>query len=225
MTRSTASGKTQSRQASSDWYLARPTSGATSGGVLVLHAWWGLNPFFHSLCDRLAAEGFAALAPDLYHGTLATTVDEAERLRSKLKGTVAQSEILQAVTALSAEVGGKPIAVMGFSMGAYYALWLVEQAALPVTATVLFYGTRGGDYAATPSAFLGHFAESDEWVAASGVKKLEKALRAAGKEVDFHTYPGTSHWFFESDRPDAFSPQAADLAWQRTVAFLHRLVS
>jgi carboxymethylenebutenolidase len=114
---------------------------------------------------------------------------------------------------------------MGFSMGAYYALWLVEQAALPVTATVLFYGTRGGDYAATPSAFLGHFAESDEWVAASGVKKLEKALRAAGKEVDFHTYPGTSHWFFESDRPDAFSPQAADLAWQRTVAFLHRLVS
>jgi carboxymethylenebutenolidase len=87
-------------------------------------------------------------------------------------------------------------------------------------AVVVFYGTRGGDYAPAQAAYLGHFAESDEWVAASGVKALQKALRAANRPATFYTYPGTGHWFFEADRPDAYQADAAELAWQRTVEFL-----
>ncbi|MBN1934247.1 MAG: dienelactone hydrolase family protein [Anaerolineae bacterium] len=70
------------------------------------------------------------------------------------------------------------------------------------------------------AAYLGHFAESDDWVAASGVKKLEKSLRAANRPANLYTYEGTGHWFFEQDRQDAYNAQAAQLAWKRTVEFL-----
>ncbi len=203
-----------------DAYLATPKS-TPRGGILVLHAWWGLNDFFKSLCDRLAREDFIALAPDLYHGAVAKTIPEAEILRGKTKRAIVIKDILQAVVQLQAlpAINNRPIGVIGFSMGAYWSLWLAEEKPKAPAATVLFYGTRGGEYAKTLSAFLGHFAETDKYVSESGKKKLEKTLKAAGKEVEIFTYPGTGHWFFENDR-DAYRGGAADLAWQRTVEFL-----
>jgi len=59
-------------------------------------------------------------------------------------------------------------------------------------------------------------------VAASGAKKLQRSLKAAGREAEFHTYAGAAHWFFERDRADAYNPSAADLAWGRTVEFLKK---
>jgi carboxymethylenebutenolidase len=85
---------------------------------------------------------------------------------------------------------------------------------------ILFYGTRPGDYSSAQAAYLGHFAESDEFEPASEVKQLEESLRSAGRLVTLHTYPGTGHWFFENDRVDAYNAQAARLAWQRSVEFL-----
>jgi carboxymethylenebutenolidase len=201
-------------------YIARPQS-HTRAGVLVLHAWWGLNDFFKGLCDRLAQTGFLALAPDLYHGKVATTIPEAEKLRSGVKAVIASQEILAAAQALKSqpELAQRPIGVIGFSLGARWALDLMESNPTDIAATVLFYGTRGGEYGQSQSAFLGHFAETDEYVSASGRKKLEKVLKAAGKTVEFHVYPNTRHWFFESDNP-AYDPQAAALAWERTLAFL-----
>jgi carboxymethylenebutenolidase len=202
-------------------YLATPKS-TPRGGILVLHAWWGLNDFIKSLCDRLAAEGFIALAPDLYHGAVATTIPEAENLRGKTKRTIVTKDILQAVEQLQAQpaIKDRPIGVIGFSMGAYWSLWLAEEKPEALAAVVLFYGTRGGEYAKTPAAFLGHFAETDAYVSDSGKKKLEKTLKAAGKEAAFFTYPGTGHWFFENDQ-DAYHTGAAGLAWRRTVEFLN----
>ncbi len=200
-------------------YLAKPKS-ALRGGILVLHAWWGLNDFFKDLCDRLAKEGYLALAPDLYSGEIATTVAEADKLRQKkIKRAATSKQILESLKRLKAEAGGAPLGLIGFSLGAYWGLWLVEEKPKDIAATILFYGTRGGDYAKTKSAFLGHFAETDEFVAESGRKKLEKTLRAAGKNVAFHVYPKTRHWFFEGDRPE-YNPLAANLAWERTVEFL-----
>ena len=83
-----------------------------------------------------------------------------------------------------------------------------------------FYGTRNGDYTPSRAAFQTHLAESDEWVSAATVKKLKASLAAAGRQADFHVYPGTGHWFFESDRAGAYEAGAAGLAWGRTVAFL-----
>jgi carboxymethylenebutenolidase len=204
-----------------DAYLVNPKS-SPRGGVLVLHAWWGLNQFFKDLCNRLAAEGLVVLAPDLYHGRIATTIPEADKLSSNLTRAQASADILQALETLQSQPGieKKPIGLIGFSLGANLALWLVDEKPDALAATVLFYGTRGGKYEKTSSAFLGHFAETDEYGSESGKKKLVKTLKATGKEVTFHTYPGTGHWFFENDR-DAYNQPAADLAWQRTTEFLH----
>ena len=202
-------------------HFVAPATGPAPG-VLVLHAWWGLTPFFRGFCDRLAAEGLVVLAPDLYHGATAATIEEAKRLRGKLKQETAMLEIRQAADYLQATSGGgaQGIGVVGFSLGGYYALWLAEQPAVPVVATVVFYGNRGGEYTASRSAFQLHLAETDPYVSASGVKTLQKSLKKAGREAEFHTYPGTSHWFFESDRPDAYQAEAARLAWERLLGFL-----
>jgi carboxymethylenebutenolidase len=88
---------------------------------------------------------------------------------------------------------------------------------------VVFYAARSGDFSKSQSRFLGHFAETDEWVSAAGLKKVKKALETAGKDFVFHNYPGTTHWFFEEDRVDAFDPKAADLAWTRTLEFLQKI--
>lgn len=200
-------------------YLAKPKS-APRGGILVLRAWWGLNDVTKDFCNRLAKEGYLALAPDLYGGEISTTPADAERLRKqKVKRNPTHKQIFDALKQLKTEANGAPIALIGFSLGAWLGLWLVEEKPKDIDATVLFYGARGGEYAKTKSACLGHFAETDEFVAASGRKKLEKTLKAAGREVTFHVYPETRHWFFENDRPE-YNRQAAKLAWERTTEFL-----
>ncbi|MFZ5855494.1 MAG: dienelactone hydrolase family protein [Chloroflexota bacterium] len=200
-------------------YLVSPKS-APRGGILVLHPWWGLNDVIKDFCNRLAKEGYLALAPDLYGGKIATTPTDAERLRKqKIKRNPTYQQIFDALKQLKTEADGAPSALIGFSLGAWLGLWLLEEKPKEIEATVLFYGARGGEYANTKSAFLGHFAETDEYVSDSGRKKLEKTLKAAGKETDFHVYTDTRHWFFESDRPE-YDPQAACLAWERTTKFL-----
>ncbi len=205
-------------------YLARP-GGGSGPGVLVLHSWWGLNGFFRDFCDRLADGGFVALAPDLNGGEVATTVPQAKELRAK--ATAARKEsaykyLIRMIGVLSDEAAtsGSDIGVVGFSMGGHWAYWLAQRPELPIGATVTFYAARSGDYAGSRSDFLAHFAETDEWVSAASVRKLERSLSAAGKAAAFHTYPGTGHWFFERDRPEAFDPEAAALAWERTLVFL-----
>ena len=208
-------------RAEQNGYLAAPPGGK-GPGVLVLHAWWGLNGFFRELCERLAREGFVAYAPDLYHGKTAATVEEAEKLRSKLNRKQVPLEIAAASAHLLGleSVQGKMHAVMGFSLGAYYALGLSVERPHAVRAVVAFYGTRRQDYAAAQASYLGHFAEHDPYVSASGLKDLEKSLRKAGRPATLHTHRGTGHWFFESDHADAHNAAAAELAWERTLEFL-----
>jgi carboxymethylenebutenolidase len=198
-------------------------AGGSGPGVLVVHAWWGLNDFFKALCKRLAQEGFVAFAPDLYGGKIAGTIEEAKRLRSTLKSKQAGQALVDAVEYLQGQkaVSGAGLGLVGFSLGAYFGLGLSRDRPRDVRAVVIFYGTRGGDYTKAKAAYLGHFAEADDWEPAAGVHALEKALREAGRPVSFHTYPGTGHWFFESDRPDAYDAAAAKLAWRRTTKFLH----
>lgn len=205
-----------------DRYLAAPAVGR-GPGVLVLHAWWGLNDFTRAFCDRLAQDGFVALAPDLYHGKTAKTVEEAQGLARTLKRKQLAAGLFFAVEELKAHpaVHGDGLGLVGFSLGAYWGLWLAREKPEDFRAVTVFYGTRSGDYGQSKAAYLGHFAETDPFEPDAGVKKLERSLKKASRPTTFYTYEGTGHWFFEEDRADAFHSRAAQLAWERTTAFLH----
>jgi carboxymethylenebutenolidase len=204
-------------------YLAVPPAGSGSG-VMVLHAWWGLNDTIKAFCTRLAQSGFVAFAPDLYHGKVAKTIPEAEILVRALDVNYlqARAEIAEAVLFLNDRVGqpGSGLTVIGFSLGANYALDLAAADPEHIRSVVLFYGTGGGDFNSSKAAYLGHFAEDDPFEPQSNVDGLEKALKRIGRPVTFYRYPGTGHWFFEPDREQAYNPAAASLAWDRTLTFL-----
>ena len=208
-----------------DGYLARPAS-KTGPAVLVLHAWWGLNDTIKAFCTQLAAEGFLAFAPDLYHGAVVDTIAEAETLSGTLFANADQAFAdLAGATAFLRDLAGpqeQGLAVLGFSLGASFALDLSVSAADYVHSVVLFYGTGAADYDHAHASYLGHFAASDDYEPLEGVNELEGALRAAGRAVTFYHYPDTGHWFMEPDRPQAYNPAAAGLAWDRTLAFLRR---
>ena len=143
-------------------YLVSPLSGK-GPGVLVLHPWWGLNDTIKGVCDRLGKLGFVAYAPDLYHGELATTIADAEKLAHNLDDERAIADTQTAVNRLL-ESGADPakgISVIGFSLGAYYALQLSGADPERVRAVVLFYGTGDGDFQKSQATYLAHFAEND----------------------------------------------------------------
>ncbi len=208
-----------------DGYLAAP-AGDRSGAVLVLHAWWGLNDTMKTFCDRLGEAGFFVFAPDLYHGKVAATIPEAEKLGGEVDAHVdrARVEIAEAASFLL-EHGGQPeggLAVIGFSLGAFYAVDLSAADPDHVHSVVLFYGTGPADFGRAKASYLGHFAENDPYEPREQADALEAALKKAGRPVEFHHYAGTGHWFFEPDQVQAFDEPAATLAWERTLAFLRR---
>jgi carboxymethylenebutenolidase len=204
-------------------YVVAPESG-TGPGVLVLHGWWGMTPFVRQLCDRLADAGFVVLAPDLFDGRTADAPDEAEALLAE----VDVDRVTGLVMATSATLrdlpitDDQPIGVLGMSSGASLALWLATRAPEQVAAAVAYYGTQDIDFEPARAAILGHFAERDELVSDDEVVEMEAHLRLLGKDVEFHRYAGTGHWFIEEDRPAAYDAGAAQIAWERTVEFLRR---
>jgi len=202
-------------------YLASPKDGGP--GILVLHAWWGLKPFFKQVCDQLAEHGFVVLAPDLYRGRVATTIEEAKTYHTEFEqnGSEFMGDTVKAAKNYLSSLGaGQPIGVMGFSMGAAWSI-IVATHEPDVSTMVLFYGAYAPDFGQMKAKVLGHFAEVDEWEPLDGVKDMEKAMQAAGVDVTLHIYPNVGHWFVESDRPE-YDPSAAALAWDRTFEFLKK---
>jgi len=203
-------------------YLALPAQ-SNAPGVLVLHAWWGLNPFFKGLCNRLAAEGFVAFAPDLNDNKVALTIDEAKQIMSESDSGRKQAVAEAAIAFLSgrSEVRKEPLSLIGFSMGAAWSLVLASEHPEEFSKAVLFYGAGDGDFAKIKAEILGHFSDADEWEEIEYVRSMESDLRNAGVKTNFHIYPQLAHWFFEDDRPE-YDPQAADVAWKRTLEFLRK---
>ena len=206
-------------------FLAAPSTGQ-GPGVLVLHAWWGLNDTLKAFCTRLAEAGFVAFAPDLYHGKVADTIPGAKALSTALDANYlqAKSEVAEAAQFLNERVGSTDsgLAAIGFSLGASYALEISNTAPEYIRSVVIFYGSWVDDLSHSRAAYLGHFAENDPFEPQVDVDKLEAYIQRLGRPVTFYRYNGTGHWFFEPDRSDAYNRDAAALAWDRTLTFLRK---
>lgn len=205
-------------------HLSLP-AGGTGPGVLVLHPWWGLSQAVRGMCDRLADNGFVSYAPDLYQGRLVSTIAEAQAMVDQLNSEGAMADIAQAVEALWGRCQrARGLGVVGFSLGAFFALRVSTLDPERIKAVALFYGTGDGDFGQAQASYLGHYAETDPYEPKENVEWVEGALKSAGRPVSFHRYAGVGHWFFESDRPEAYHPAAAELAWKRTLEFLNQLL-
>lgn len=207
-------------------YVARPEQGAGLG-LLVIQEWWGLVPHIKDVCDRFAAEGFTALAPDLYHGESATEPDEAGKLMMALNLDRAAKDLSGAIDWMTASdaVRGDGIGVIGFCMGGGLALVVATQRPDAIRAVVPFYGvipwpTAQPDWPKLDAPVQGHFAERDGFFTPEKVKELEDTLRGLGKDADLVVYAGVDHAFFNDTRPDVYDEAAASLAWTRTLEFL-----
>lgn len=210
-------------------YLATPPIGEGTP-LLVLHGGRGLTGFFRELTDRLAGDGHLTLAVDLFDGKVAGSPAEAQAMFRSLDTRMAQTQqqLSDAVDFVARHPAstGEGIGVVGLSLGGHLALALSDPKSRSdrVRAVVTFYGLNPAvDYPRTTTAYLGHFAEHDAFWPADQVRRQEATLREARRQADFFVYAGTRHGFFEKDRPE-FDADAAEVAWDRTVSFLDRIL-
>src|SRR5215469_10238122 len=178
-------------------YLATPASGK-GPGVLVIQEWWGLVGHIKSVCDRLAAEGLSALAPDMYHGKTANEPDGAGKLFMALNIAQAEKDLRGAVTFLAGHSSTAKLGAVGFCMGGQLALFAgcIEG---NIGAVVDFYGIHPNvkpDYSRLGGPVLGLFAEKDGFVTPQVARDVEAAIKKAGKPVEIHIYPNVDHAFF-----------------------------
>jgi carboxymethylenebutenolidase len=207
-------------------YLAAPVDGS-GPGVVVVQEWWGLVPHIERVCDRFAAEGFVAVAPDLYRGRATTEPDEAGKLMMTMNLEAAMDDLSSAIDHLRGLDGvtSTGVGVVGFCMGGGLALLAAARRPDAVVACAPFYGVipwaqAAPDWSSLAAVVRGHYAAQDAMFPPEKVRALEDELRGLGKDVAFEIHPGTDHAFFNDDRPEVHDPEASARAWASTVAFL-----
>lgn len=203
-----------------DGYLARPAA-AKAPGVLVIQEWWGLVPHIKDVADRFAAQGYLALAPDLYHGATTKEPDEAGKLMMAMKMDEAGRDMSGAVDFLrNNEACTGKVGSVGYCMGGGLSLYV--STLRPIDACVIYYGVLPGitpDLSKLAGPVMGHYASDDGWASPEVAHKLEQQIRDAGKHAQVYIYEGTDHAFFNDTRPEAYNKAAAELSWDRTLAF------
>ncbi len=201
-------------------YLATPEGGA-GPGLVVIQEWWGLVPHIKDVCERFAAAGFMALAPDLYHGEATTEPDEAGKLMMGLRLEQAIKDMSGTVDALLERSSGDRVGVVGFCMGGGLALILATRRPQAVAACASFYGVipwEGAepDWSTLPAGVQLHVGDQDS-MAKAYVDQLRQKLGSLGKEYEAFVYPGCDHAFFNDERPEVYDAEAAGLAWNRMI--------
>jgi carboxymethylenebutenolidase len=213
----------KSNGATAAGFLAVPESGR-GAGVIVIQEWWGLVPHIKNVCERFAAEGFVALAPDLFHGRTATSPDEAGKLMMALNIEQAEKDLRGAIEYLLAHerVAGASVGTVGFCMGGALSLYAASKNE-QVGACVVFYGGHPKvkpDLERMRAPLLGLYAELDDFATPALARELEAKLKSLGKSAEIHVYDDARHAFFNDDRPEVYDAEAAADAWRRTVSFL-----
>lgn len=202
-------------------YLAVPESGS-GPGVVVLQEWWGLVEHIMDVCDRFAAQGFVALAPDLYHGESTESPDDAQKLMMALNIDKTEKDMKGAVTYLLNldETTSETVGTVGFCMGGQLSLYAACENP-KVGACVVYYGIHPAvepDLTKLNAPVLGFFAENDGFVTPEVARKLESDLRAAGKQIEIHIYEGAEHAFFNDTRTEVYHEAYARDTWDRVLA-------
>ncbi len=211
-------------------YLAVPPSGS-GPGLVVIQEWWGLVAHITDVCDRFAAAGFVALAPDLYHGVTTTEPDEAGKLLMTLNLDQAAKDMGGAIDYLLGHdaVSSAGLGVTGYCMGGGLAMLLAVQRPTDIVACAPFYGiipweSAQPDWSQLQAPIRGHFAELDGFFGPEAARGLEKTLQDLGKDVVFEIHPGVDHAFFNDTRPEVYDEVEATKAWDAAVAFLRETI-
>jgi carboxymethylenebutenolidase len=205
-------------------YLSVPAAGH-GPATIVLQEWWGLDEHIRSVCDRLAAEGFFALAPDLFRGETTTQPSEAEQKTMALSMDQAERDMCGAADFLASQPGveGPGVGSVGFCLGGGLSLWAAASCPQITAAVTYYYVMPHGkpDFSKIKGPVLGHFGTDDEFISHDEAKALESELRDAGVDVTFHYYEGAGHAFFnDTDRLGTHDPEIAQTSWEQTLSFL-----
>jgi carboxymethylenebutenolidase len=208
-------------------YLTLPPGGR-GPGVLVIQEWWGLVDHIKDLADRFASVGFVALAPDLYHGQKTRSPDQAGKLLMALDIAETAKDLRGAAVYLRAraEVEPKKVAAVGFCMGGQLALFGATAHPDVIDAAVDFYGIHpkvNPDVSTLSGPVLAHFGKRDKSVPEDAARGLVERIERAGKKVEAHFYDA-DHAFFNDTRPEVYDRGSAELAWNRTLDFLRRVL-
>jgi carboxymethylenebutenolidase len=208
-------------------YLALPESGQ-GPGVVVLQEWWGLEPHIEDVCDRFAAEGFIALAPDLYRGETTEQPDEAQQKMMALSMEQAEKDMRGAVDYVAAHEGfeGDGVGAVGFCLGGGLAVWAATVNPKVDAVVTFYYVMPHGkpDFSKVDAPVLGHFGTGDDFVSVDKAKALQQEIASASdQDVRFEFYESAGHAFFnDTDRLGTYHEGHAKQAWERTVDFFKR---
>ncbi len=205
-------------------YLAVPAA-EHGPATIVLQEWWGVDEHIRSLCDRLAAEGFYALAPDLYRGETTTQPSEAQQKMMAMSMGQVEKDMCGAADHLASQPGfeGPGVGAVGFCLGGGLAIWAAATCPNIAAAVTYYYVMPHGkpDFSAISCPVLGHFGTADEFIPVEDANKLESELKEAGVDATFHYYEGAGHAFVnDTNRLGTYDAALADLSWERTVSFL-----
>jgi carboxymethylenebutenolidase len=207
-------------------YLAVPESGS-GPGVIVIEEWWGLDDHIADICDRLAREGFVALAPDMFGGRVAHDSDEAGQMMQALPVEKAARDLGGAVDFLLGldSVTSQKVGAVGFCMGGGFVLMLAAQQGDKIGAAVPFYGVGQGvpdSFASITAPVQGHYAEQDAFYPVDQARAQEAQMRReTTSTVEFHYYPAGHAFHNDKDKLGTYDAESARLAWTRAVEFLH----
>lgn len=200
-------------------------AGDEGPGLVVIQEWWGLNDHIKDLVDRFGAQGFVAIAPDLYHGESSTEPDGAGKLMMALNIVEAARDMSGAIDVLQQRTGRTKVGVVGFCMGGGLALMAACHRPDAVAAVAPFYGLipwagAQPDWSALAAKVEGHYAANDGYFTPDNVAALQAQLRDLGKDATLHVYDGVDHAFFNDTRPEVYNAAASATAWERTIDLL-----
>lgn len=204
-------------------YLAKPESGS-GPAVVVLQEWWGLQPEIKAVADRFAAEGFVALAPDLYRGETTDQPDEAGQKMMAMNIDQAEKDLRGAVDFVAAEAGASKVGTIGWCLGGGLSVWAASLNP-KVGAAVSYYYVlphKKPDFSQISAPVLMHFGTADDFISVDDANALAGEIRAGGASVDVEFYEGQGHAFFNSEnRIGTFNAEAAERSWNSSLGFFH----